>query len=150
MINTLLGDDYVTASEFRKNQKMWLDRACRNPVTLNYREKQLVVVNRDSARRLYALSYYAQQVIEFCQERVTGSGNISRVFPWTQHLDEKELEEFHVDLFTTFMNVQHGDDVLDLEEMLNGWIATAKALADPDVADMLTANQDDAEYTKVK
>jgi hypothetical protein len=150
MIDTVLSDELVSATEFRNNQKLWLDKASRNPVSLSSGGKRWVVLNREYAGRLHAINRYGQMIIEFCREQQSQEGEPSRVFPWAMHLSENALAEFHVELFSTYDYVARGGDTLVFEEMLDSWAATAEALTNPEVAELLTADIDGEEYTTVE
>lgn len=62
----------------------------------------------------------------------------SAFFPWLEHLDEDDLQEFFCDLAKTAQEAhENGGTATALDEMLGAWEATAKALAEPGVREAL-------------
>jgi hypothetical protein len=56
------------------------------------------------------------------------------VFPWVRHLNEEELEEFAQDLIDATRDMTELDVPANLHRILVGWRATARILADPELA----------------
>jgi hypothetical protein len=111
MVTTFLSDDFINSRELRNNQKHWLEKAFLTPISIRSGDKKLVLINRDQARDVYLINYYAQIVIQFCQER-SGENKESKVFPWTKHLQEEQIKQFHKQLLACFNEIIQTKDWL--------------------------------------
>ena len=150
MIRTFLSDEVINSTELRDHQKLWLERASVSPVSIKSGSKRLVLLNREHARKLYLLNHYAQMVIRFCREQQSEQDRQSTVFPWIERLSKEALAEFHRELLSTFDDVIHGGSILALEEMLDAWSATAEALTNPEVVELLSTDLASEEFTAVE
>ncbi len=150
MVRTFLSDEVINSKELRDHQKQWLEKASVNPVSIRSGSKRLVLLNREYARDLHLQNHYAQMVIQFCREQQSGQGGQSSVFPWIVHLSKEALGEFRRELLTTFDDAIRGGSMPAFEEMLNSWSATAEALTNPEVVELLSADLDSEEFTTVE
>jgi len=149
MVSTILSDEVINSTEFRKNQRRWLEKAYISPISIMSGTKKLVLLNREHAKHMYSLIHYSKMIIRFCVERGSGKKRESDVFPWIKHLNEKVIEEFHKELFSSFEEVMHSQDWLAFEEMLNSWIATAEAMTNPEMVELITADLSKEKFTRV-
>lgn len=60
------------------------------------------------------------------------------LFPWVRHLSAEEVREFVVDLIDATRDVVEPDVHTNLHRVIVEWRATARILADPDLAAELT------------
>jgi hypothetical protein len=150
MITTILSDDVINSTELRNNQKRWLEKAYVSPISIISGAKKLVLLNREHAKHMYSLIHYAEMIIRYCEERDSGKKGESDVFPWIKHLSGKAIEEFHKELFFTFQKAVDSKDWLTFEEMLNSWIATADAMTNPEMVELITADLAKEEFTRVE
>ena len=150
MVNTILSDDVINPTELRTNQRHWLNKAFNRPVSIMNGAKKLVLLNREHAKHMYAQGHYAEMIIRFCQERESGKKRESDVFPWVKHLSEKAIEEFNKELFSSFEEVMHSRDWLAFEEMLSSWVATAEAMTNPEMVELITADLSKEEFTRIE
>jgi len=150
MVTAILSDDIINATELRNNQKKWLDRAYNSPVSIMSGAKKLVLLNRNNANHMYSISLYAEMIIQFCQEQSSGRKRESNVFPWIKYLSEQAIAEFHEELFLTFDKVMRNKDWLAFEGMLNSWVATAEAMTNPEMVELITTDLDKEEFTRVE
>jgi len=68
MASTVFSDTIVNATDLRKNQKQWLERAYNKPITVNYGRRQLAIMNREQVNKLYMATHYLELVIKVCDE----------------------------------------------------------------------------------
>lgn len=149
MVTTFLSDEVINSKELRDNQKYWFEKAYVNPVSVRSGNKKLVLLNREHARDIYTLNHYAKMIIQFCQEQGSGTTKESDVFPWIRHLSERAILEFHKELLSTFDDVIHSKDWDSLEEMIDAWIATSEAMTNPEMVELINADLNKEEFTKV-
>ncbi|KDN84642.1 hypothetical protein [Kitasatospora cheerisanensis] len=64
---------------------------------------------------------------------------LPEVFPWTRHLSAEEVREFVVDLVNATRDVVELDVHSNLHRVIVEWRATARILADPELAAGLAA-----------
>lgn len=150
MVVTILSDDIINSTELRTNQKRWLEKAYVSPISIMNGTKKLVLLNREHAKHMYSQIHYAEMIIQFCRERDSGEKRESDVFPWVKHLSKKAIEEFHKELFFAFQEAAHSKNWLAFEEMLNSWIATAEAMTNPEMVELINTDLAKEEFTRVE
>ena len=150
MVTTVLSDEVINATDLRNNQKRWLEKAYFNPVSIMSGTKKLVLLNRDHAKHMYFLIHYAEMIIRYCKERDSGKKSESIVFPWIKYLSEKAIEEFHRELFIAFFKAVENKNWSAFEEMLNSWNATADAMTNPEMLELIDADITKEEFTRVE
>jgi hypothetical protein len=74
---------------------------------------------------------------------------LSEVFPWTRHLSAEEVREFVTDLVNTTRDVAELDVHANLHRIIVEWRATARILADPELAAQLTTARPDEDHGEV-
>jgi len=131
MINTVFSDEIINPTELKKNQRHWLTKAQRQPVTVKFGDSGLAIVDRELMKNLYAEKKYAELVVKYCQER-TEAKDKSTVFPWLNSLDDEEKKEFHDEFLTTFIKVSQDNNWTEMEYLLEDWKATAEAESNPE------------------
>ncbi len=149
MVTTILSDEVINSTELRNNQKKWLDKAYSSPVSIMSGPKKLVLLNREHAKHMYLLAHYAEEIIQFCREQGSGGKRHSDVFPWIKHLSEAAIGEFNNELLATFEGAMHNKDWSAFEEMLDAWVATAEAMTNPEMVELITADLSKEEFTRV-
>ena len=150
MATTILSDEVINSTDLREHQKMWFDKALVRPISITSGTKKLVLLNRGHAEQMYQLIHYAEMIIQFCRERAKGKKRESAVFAWIKHLSEKAIEEFHEELFPAFEEAVHSKSWLAFEEMLNSWIATAEAMTNPEMVELITGDLTKEGFTIVE
>ncbi len=148
MAITFLSDDFINSKELRSNQKHWLERAYLTPVSIRSGDKKLVLINREQARDVYLLNYYAQIVVAFCQER-SADEKESKVFPWLKHLRKEQVKQLHKQLLACLNEVIQTKDWLKIEELLDDWKATAEVAASPRLSKELQAEENPLDYVEL-
>ncbi|MYS79453.1 prevent-host-death family protein [Streptomyces sp. SID5474] len=71
------------------------------------------------------------------------------VFPWIRHLSADEVREFVVDLVDATRDVAELDVHSTLHRVIVEWRATARILADPELAALLTEPLQDEDHGEV-
>jgi len=148
MAKIVFSDEIVNATELRRNQKLWLGKAHKEPVTVKYGRNTLTIINRDTVRKLYSQKHYTELVLKFYRELASGAK--IDTFPWVQYLDEDERKEFHDELLSCVTDALVTDNWLAVEELLEDWKATAEAESKPEVARLLRARGTPGEYTTLE
>ena len=131
MINTIFSDEIINPTELKKNQRHWLDKAQRHPVTVRFGDSGLAIVDRKLIKNLYAEKKYAELVVRYCQERAEAKDK-NTVFPWLDSLDEQEKKEFHGEFLTNFIKATQDNNWIEMEYLLEDWKATAEAYQNPE------------------
>lgn len=131
MVTIAFSDDIIKASELRKEQKYWFDRASSKPITVTYGSRKFTIMDRDKIYNLYLRKYYLELVIKYCDEMVKGVD--SNTFPWIIYLDDEEKEEFHNELIITVAKAVTTNDWATIEELIEDWKATAETKNNPAV-----------------
>jgi len=149
MTATVFSDELINSTQLRTQQKRWLDKALIKPISILSGEKQLVLINRDTAKDIFAYNHYASMVIQFCQEQKSGKNNESKMFPWIKYLDDNETMEFTNELLTSFLEVVQTKEWNTLEELIEDWIATAEVKSHPKLVEALLSKGDPAEHVRL-
>ena len=71
------------------------------------------------------------------------------VFPWVRHLSGDEVAEFTQDLINSARDITELDVHANLHRVIVEWRATARILADPELAAQLTRPLPDGDYGTV-
>ena len=74
---------------------------------------------------------------------------LPQVFPWVRHLPAAEVREFVVDLLDATRDVADLDVHSNLHRTIVEWRATARILADPELAAQLTTPLPDEDHGEV-
>lgn len=148
MINTLFGDSIVNATELRKNQKEWLERAYRAPITVNYGHKQLAIMNREQVSKLYIANRYAEMVIKASKEFREDKENT--VFPWVENLQDGDKFKFFDELLNCTLKTLVTGDWDELDILVGDWRATAEVERDSKLAEALLEKGDPSQYVEIK
>ena len=143
-------DAIITPSELRSKQKTWLNIAYDTPVTIKYRDCNLALLNRETARTVYKSLYYAEKVIRFINEMNNTKTNKSETFPWVKYLDTEEIDEFYNELLVNFTESSSNKNWLAFEEMIDAWIATSEAKTHPEIMELIKPNSRKRKYVKLR
>lgn len=148
MISTFLSDEVISPTQLRTNQKHWLDRACKNVVTIANGRKQLAIINRERISILYAQKHYMEMMLSYSQELAKGLQFAT--FPWVEHLNSKDRVEFHNEFLSCIINSAITNDWTLAEYLLEDWKATAEVESNPILAEALLAEADPSKYVEIK
>jgi hypothetical protein len=150
MVTTILSDEVINSTELRTNQKKWLEKAFFSPISIMSGAKKLVLLNREHAKHMYSQIHFAEMIIRYCEERDSGKKRQSDIFSWIRYLNEKSIDEFHKELIFAFLKAVDNKDWLAFEEMLNAWIATAEAMTNPEMVELINTDLTKEEFTRVE
>ncbi|MCZ7414863.1 MULTISPECIES: prevent-host-death family protein [unclassified Streptomyces] len=75
--------------------------------------------------------------------------SLPSVFPWVRHLSAEEVREFVVDLIDATRDAVELDVHTNVHRVVTEWRATARILADPDLAAQLTTPLPDEDHGEV-
>lgn len=131
MINTVFSDEIINPTELKKNQRYWLDKAQRQPVTVKFGDNGLAIVDRELMKNLYAEKKYAELLVKLCEEMKSSLVNIT-VLPWANSLPGEEKEKFIKDFLKNFFKAVQNNTWSEIEELLDDWKATAEAWENPE------------------
>ena len=148
MISTVFSDNIVKATDLRTNQKEWLERAYHSPVTVNYGQRQLALMNREQVGKLYIANHYLELVTRACDEFMKESG--TSTFPWVEYLSGNERQGFHRALMTRALKCVATGDWKQVESLIEDWKAAAIAKSSPSLVEALTAEEDPLNYVEVE
>ena len=148
MTSTVFSDFIVNASDLRNNQKQWLERAYKSPITVSYGRRQLAIVNREQIGRLYAANYYLELVTRACDEFM--KKNKSSTFPWVEYLPDNEKVQFHREILSCAIRSTLTGNWTHLENVIQDWKATAEVESSPKLVRALMAREDSTQYVEIK
>jgi hypothetical protein len=137
MATTMFGDQVVLATELKKKQRYWFDRARQTGGVTIVQGKvaDLVLAPRQRVAVAATAVFYARTAAQFLREMITlkRSPAESAVFPWLRDLDNEEQETFLHEFVDAFARCSTTEDWRPLEELLEDWQATAEAHRNPDL-----------------
>jgi len=148
MVSTVFSDYIVNATDLRRNQKQWLERAYHSPITINCGRRQLAIMNREKVSKLYTANYYAELVLKACKE--FKEGNESNTFPWVEYLPDDEKMKFHSELLSCTIKSIITGNWNQLEYLIEDWKATAEVERNPELAKALMAGEDPSQYVEIE
>jgi len=146
MVSTVFSDFIVSATDLRKNQRHWLETASQNPISINYGQKQLAIINRDIICNLYKEISYLEKAIKAHQEYLYGR---NETFPWLEYLSDEEKRQFHEELLNDVMKSIATHDWELVEELLQDWKATVEVKKNPEVVKALKDEGTSSKYVTI-
>lgn len=145
----------VSFSELSKNSRHvaeTLDRVQRLHVTRRDGEDLFLTTARHDQQREETAEITAR-LISALMASDEGSRAVRRalptVFPWTRHLSAAESREFATELIAATSDVAELDVHVNLHRVIVEWRATARILADPELAAQLTRPLPDEDHGEV-
>jgi len=148
MASTVFSDTIVNATDLRKNQKQWLERAYNKPITVNYGRRQLAIMNREQVNKLYMATHYLELVIKVCDE-FEKKGE-SKTFPWAENLSKDDRLQFHKELLTNALRSVVTSNWTQLEYLIEDWKATAEVEGASELAEALMEKGNPEAYVRLK
>jgi len=148
MVNTAFSDFIVSATDLRKNQKRWFEAASRRPITINYGQQRLALINREEIHNLYVEKHYAELILRVCEE--FAKEQKSNTFPWVEYLDDEDRKEFHRELLTCAIKSIITSDWTQLEYLIEDWKATAETEHSPEIVKALQDEGISPEYVTLE
>jgi len=131
-MKAMFGDEVVQATELKRNQRHWFERARQTGgvtivqgrrADLVLAPRRVVAGNMETAQRVRLIGQFLLEWIR------AGNGNLvaSVVFPWLADLDQAERQQFYTNLIKVFAECVTRGDWTALDELLEDWQATAEA-----------------------
>ncbi len=137
MAKTMLSDEVVLATDLKKRQRYWFDRARETGGVTIVQGKvaDLVLAPRQRVAEAAEAAAHARTAAQFLREVITLQRKPaeSTIFPWLCDLDEEEQQEFLQDFVDAFARCSTTGAWAQFEEMLEDWQATAEAHRHPEL-----------------
>ena len=105
-----------------------------------------------SGKAIYKTKEIGEQLIKYCYElkREDETDEFSsEVFPWTKHLSNEERILFSKELMESFLQLISVNDFEPFEEVISEWKATAEALTNPQLMDVVNTKDSDRSYSEI-
>jgi hypothetical protein len=139
MANTVFSDEIVLATDLKKRQRHWFDRARETGgVTIvQGGVADLVLVRRQQVAETVEAVAHARTAAQFLREIITleRSPAESVVFPWLGDLDNEDQQEFLHEFVDAFAQCSSTGEWTMLDELLDDWQATAIACRNPELVE---------------
>lgn len=148
MMSTVFSDYIVNATELRKNQKLWLQKACKAPVTVSYGHRQLAIVSREQISKLYADKFWMELVLKVSQELAKGVNSVT--LAWVEYLSDEDKEKLHSELLACAIKSIITGNWVRMEHLLQDWEATAETERHPDIVKAVEDEETAGEYVSVE
>ena len=126
MVTTLFSDRIVSATDLRKNQKHWLDKAAKSPVSIAYGKYNLAILKREQVASLVKANHYLELAMRLCTSLFREQK--IEVFPWADALDAKDQSDFVHEFTQCIMSAIATDAWDEVDNVLSDWRATAEML----------------------
>jgi hypothetical protein len=139
MHRTMFSDEVVLATDLKKRQRYWFDRARETGgVTIvQGGVADLVLAPRQQVAETAEAAAHARTAAQFLREVVTLGRPLadSTIFPWLGDLDAEERQEFLREFVDNLAHCATTGQWTLLEEFLEDWQATAEAYRRPELMD---------------
>lgn len=122
--------------------------AYKSPITVNYGQRQLAIINREQVSKLFMAIHYLELVIKVCDE-IEKQGK-SGTLPWVEELSRNDMLQFHKELLSSTMKSVVTNNWEQLEYLIQDWKATAEVESNPKLAKALLEKDKPKEYVKLK
>lgn len=130
MPNVVFSDEVVSATDLKKNQRYWFDRArMLGGITIvQGKQADLALVRRQRVAAIEAFAWQMKSVAPFLREIIVLKRSVaeSESLPWLHELDREEQEQFLKVFMETFARCAFKEDCKELGELLEDWQATAE------------------------
>jgi len=133
----MFSDEVVLATDLKKRQRYWFDRARRTGgVTIvQGGAADLVLVPRQKIAEMTEAAVHARMAGQFLREAITLERTLaeSAIFPWLRDLDGEEQQTFLREFVDFFARCSTTGEWAPFEELLEDWQATAEAHRNPEL-----------------
>jgi hypothetical protein len=137
MRKTMFSDEVVLATDLKKRQRYWFDRARESGgVTIvQGGVADLVLAPRQKVAEAAEAAVHARTAAQFLREVVTLGHPLadSTIFPWLGDLDAADRQEFVREFVDNLAHCATTNQWAPLEELLEDWQATAEAHRRPEL-----------------
>jgi len=154
MIKTVFSDEIVLATDLKKRQRYWFNRARETGGVTIVQGKvaDLVLAPRQRVAETAEAAAHARTAAQFLREVITlgRAPAESAVFPWLQDLDGEEQQEFLREFVDLFARCFTTGEWVQLEELLEDWQATAEAHRNPELLEAWRTRGRPEEYAPIE
>ena len=137
MAKMMFSDEVVLATDLKKRQRYWFDRARQTGGVTIVQGKvaDLVLAPRQRVAAASETALHTRTAAQFLREVITleRPPAESAVFPWLRELDDEEQQEFLHEFVDVFARCSTKGEWAQLEELLEDWQATAEAHRNPEL-----------------
>lgn len=137
MSKTMFSDEVALATDLKRRQRYWFDRARETGgVTIvQGGVADLVLVPRQSIAETVEAIAHTRTAVQFLREVITLGRRPaeSATFPWLQDLDDEEQQGFLREFVDVFACSLASGDWGPFDELLEDWQATAEARRNPNL-----------------
>lgn len=137
MAKTMFSDEVVLATDLKKRQRYWFDRARQTGGVTIVQGKvaDLVLAPRQKVAAAAEATLHVRTAAQFLREVITleRPPAESAVFPWLRELDDEEQQEFLHEFVDVFARCSTAGEWAQFEELLEDWQATAEAHRNPEL-----------------
>jgi hypothetical protein len=154
MVPKIFDDTIVSATELKKNQKAWFEKAYNTPVSVtSSKGRNFVLINRELMSSIYKAKETGEDVIRYFydlkKEADTGEFS-SEVFPWAKYLGSEDRIKFGDELLSSFIQLVSTNNLDLIKEVISEWRATAEALTNAQFMDVVNTKKSDMNYTEIE
>lgn len=153
-MKTMFSDEVVQATELKRNQRYWFDRARQigGITIMQGKTADLVLTLRKAIAQNTQTGYYAKQISQFFLEMIKANYDLkeSIVFPWLKDMDKEDRQEFCRELTETFAECLTKEKWDALEELLEDWEATAETNRNPEAVEAWQTRGHQEEYVPLE
>lgn len=139
MPETIFGDAVAIATDLKKRQRYWFNRARETGgVTIVQGNlADLVLAPRQKVAVAAEGAVHAREAAQFLREIITlrRSPGESAIFPWLGDLDPEEQQEFVREFVDVFARGMTTGEWTQWEELREDWQATAEAHRNPELSE---------------
>lgn len=137
MVKMMFSDEIVLATDLKRRQRYWFERARQTGGVTIVQGKvaDLVLASRKKVAEAAETATHARTAAQFLREIITleRTPAESVVFPWLGDLDDEEQQEFLRDFVDLFARCSTTGEWVRLDELLEDWQATAAAHRNPEL-----------------
>jgi len=153
-METMFSDEVVLATDLKRNQRYWFDRARKTGGVTIMQGKlaDLALVPRQMIAEKTEATIRSRMASQFFSEIIAldRSPSESVVFPWLKDLDEEEQSEFCREFAGTFAKCLATGQWTDFDQLLEDWQATAEARRNPDLLEAWRTRGHPEDYVPVE
>ena len=154
MAKTMFSDEVVLATDLKKKQRYWFDRAREiGGVTIvQGKVADLVLAPRQKVAEATEAAAHARTAALFLREVIPlgRKPSESAVFPWLRDLDDEEQQEFLHQFVDLFAHCSTTGDWASFEELLEDWRATAEAHRNPELIEAWHTRGQPEDYVPIE
>lgn len=154
MAKTMFSDEVVLATDLKRRQRYWFDRARETGGVTIVQGKvaDLVLAPRQKVAEATEAAAHARTAAQFLREVITLERPLaeSAIFAWLGDLDDEEQRTFLREFVDLFSRCSTTGDWTSFEELLEDWQATAEAHRNPELMEAWRTRGRPEDYVPMK